>query len=604
MPSPNHKARRSGSLTLAGTGAAVRRGDLKISDPIPFEEGGLGFNSPTTVPPSSYLQPAGDAPWPRKSTLTQDVHVRHVSDVQPHMGVRASAGPSLFQSSMSSAPSKGSLNQKKPGGLRAAIRRMFSSKRHRSVPTNTSSFSYSDSGHLNSVIERQGRTRLDSTPPFSADYGKRGAALASHATNYQQAEVVDQNLPPPRRGRRNTLPSLVFGETDPGVVSAITDRALADPAAKDEQAKENTMSDRQFKRRSRSADALKDLIRQNAADERPSNQDRAGTIAFWRNSAIQNPVPVFSGQSIAVDPVHLQPSSSIGKSQQMTSAMSPMQTFDFGLGNSEKDDITLEQRLGTLEIKIFDFEFALAKLQGHNIPNPRLKPRPFSGGSIHDIFEQNETNLTLATDSSNSLSYHSPIGAPSPSPFLNSPGESPLLSTEGDEVFRPQRASKATTVTIRPANARRASPTHSRVSSRSSIHIPAHKFEALLDLVKEEKAARLKLEDQVRELQKEMEVLRTPVYATIRDAYPTPSPDSSQANPATPRMRPLHRTPPFSVGHPHIPEISRFSGTEDSDVEEDDGEDDEGYEDVYETPRQEQRNTFETARDSPRAVKV
>jgi chemotaxis protein histidine kinase CheA len=281
-----------------------------------------------------------------------------------------------------------------------------------------------------------------------------------------------------------------------------------------------------------------------------------------------------------------------------------MQTFDFGLGSPETDDISLEQRLGTLEIKIFDFEFALAKLQGHNIPNPRLNlrvnPRPFSRGSVHNIFQQNETNLTLTTESSNDFTYlsSSTSGGEPPLTFLSSPGESPLPSPDDDDLFRPQRASKATTATIRPATARRRSPVRSRDSSPSSIHIPAHKFEALLDLVKEEKVARLRLEEQVKELQQEMESLRTPIFATIREAYPTPSPESSQNHSGTPRVKTLHRTPPFQIDHPPPAEISRFSGTEDSDGEEG------GDEDVYETPKEEQRNTFETARSSPRVAKA
>ncbi|KIW62297.1 hypothetical protein PV04_10481 [Phialophora macrospora] len=602
MPSPNHKARQSGSLSLANTGAALRRGDLKISDPIPFDEDGIAFRGPNTVPPTSYLQHPNDAIWLRKSTPAQDVHVRHVSEGQPRLGMRASAGPSLLQSSMSSIPSKTSLNQKKPGGLRAAIKRMFSSKRHRSAPTDTSVFHYTESGHLNPVTEYHDRTRLEPAPPLGADFATRGAALTSHSTSYQQTGTVYGTLPPPpRRGRRNTLPSLVFSDKDSGVLPAINDWPSNHSVQTENRAKEDMVTERQFKRRSRSADALNELMRQGAV-ERPSNQDRAGTIAFWRHSAIQNPVPVYSGQSIVVDSAHSQlPSSSAGVSQHTASDASVMQTFDFGLGNPETDD-TLERRIGTLEIKIFDFEFALAKLQGHNIPNPRLNlklnSRPFSRGSVHNIFQQNETNLTLTTESSNDLTYQSSSGGEPPLTFLSSPGESPLPSPEDDDLFRPQRASKATTATIRPATARRRSPVRSRDSSPSSIHIPAHKFEALLDLVKEEKEARLRLEEQVKELQQEMESLRTPIFATIREAYPTPSPESSQTNQGTNRLKTLHRTAPFQLDHPPPAEISRFSGTEDSDGEE------AGDEDVYETPKEEQRNTFETARTSPRAAKA
>ncbi|OAP55428.1 hypothetical protein AYL99_10401 [Fonsecaea erecta] len=594
MPSPNHKAKGSGSLSLASTGAALRRGDLKISDPIPFDESGV-FSGTSTVPPTRY--PSGqrqqDTTWPRASTATQDAHVRHVSDVPPQPRARTSAGPSLIPSSMSSIPSKASLHQKRPSGLRATLKRMFSSKKHRSVPTDTSGFHYSDSGHLKPVTEQQPvRTRLDSSTTFGADTTSRGAALTSHSTTYPPFEPVHLSLPPPpRRGRRNTLPSLVFSDIQSSLVPAIADWPAPQSAGVEQRTKEDCVSDGQFKRRSRSADALSELLHQGTV-QRPSTRDRAGEIAYWRNSAIQNPVPVYSGQSISVDPTHvLGPESAIAGSEHDRSTVDPMQSFDFGLGSPERDEIGLEQRVNTLEIKLFDFEFALAKLQGNDLPNPRLNPRPFSRNSVRDLFQQSRTNLMLTSSSSSDLGYLS-SGGVQDFTFLSSPGESPVPSPGVDDMFNPQRASKATTATIRPATARRRSPRRSRGTSPSSIHIPSDKFEALLDMMKEERAARQKLEEQIHELQKEMDSLRVPIYATIREPYPTPSPESKQNLSGTPpRLKTLHRTHPFQLDHPLPQEISRFSGTEDSDAEE-------GFEDVYETPREEQRDTFETARDS------
>jgi chemotaxis protein histidine kinase CheA len=596
MPSPNQTSRRSGSMSLANTGAALRRGDLKISDPIPFDEGGMVFNGPSTVPPSSYHLQTNDATWPRKSASMHDAHGRHVSEVQD-FGVRASAGPSLLQSSMSSIPSKGSLNQRKQGGLRAALKRMFSSKKHRSVPTDSSGLHYSNSSQLRPVAENPVRKRLDSAPTLGGEFAARNAALTSHSHPYEQPESAYQTLPsPPRRGRRNTLPSLVFSDRDSGLVPTTTDWPSTYANLHEAKPKDDEISEHHFKRRSRSADALNEMVRQGAVD-RPSTQDRAGTIAFWRNSAVQNPIPIYSGQSITVDPAHVPASVDSGEGyRHPVSKASPMQTFDFGLGIPERDDPSLEQRLGTLEVKIFDFEFALAKLQGHNIPNPRFKAATLGRQPVHNVMPQNEANLSVTTSSTNDLTYLSASSEEQPLTFLSSPGESPLPSPEGDDMFRPQRASKATTATIRPASAHRKSPTSSRSSSPSSIHIPARKFEALLDLVKEEKVARLRLEEQVKALQKEMETLRFPVYATVQDAYPTPSPDSTQTTPSSSRTRTLHRTHGFAM-IPAPPEISRFSGTEDSD-----GEGDDGYDEVFETPKEEQRNTFETARASPRKL--
>ncbi|KAH0848801.1 hypothetical protein FOPE_03058 [Fonsecaea pedrosoi] len=598
MPSPNHKAKGSGSLSLASTGAALRRGELKISDPIPFDESGV-FSNTSTVPPARHLsvQRHNDTTWPRASTATQDTHVRHVSDLPPHTRSRTSAGPSLNQSSMSSIPSKASLNQKKPNGLRATLRRMFSSKKHRSVPTDTSGFHYNDTGHLKPVTEQPIRTRLESAPQLGSDTNLRGAALTSHSNPYPQVEAVHQSLPPPlRRGRRNTLPSLVFSDIQSILAPAVVDWPEPQPSSVEQRSKEDGVSDRQFKRRSRSADALSELVHQ-GSDKRPSTRDRAGEIAYWRNSAIQNPVPVYSGQSISVDPTHVLGSDNpMAESERGRSTVEPMQTFDFGLGSPERDEIGLEQRVNTLEIKLYDFEFALAKLQGNDLPNPRLNQKPFGQGTMPDTFFHNTTNLTLTSGSSNDLSYLS-SGEARDFTFLSSPGESPAPSPEVDDVFNPQRASRATTATIRPATARRRSPRRSRGNSPSSIHIPSEKFEALLEMMKEEKAARQKLEEQVSELQKEMDSMRTPVYATIREPYPTPSPDSKQNLSGTPtRMKTLHRTHPFQLDH--LPkEISRFSGTEDSDAEE-------GFEDVYETPREQQRDTFETARDSQQVAVI
>jgi chemotaxis protein histidine kinase CheA len=579
---------------MADTGAAVRRGELTISEPIPFSEDGATFTGPRTVPPGYPSTPqTTDATWPRNRTPTQDLHVRHVSELHPQLGARTSAGPSLLQSSMSSIPSKGSLAQKRPGGIRAALKRMFSSKKHRSVPTDPTNFKYQESGHLDSVQEHQVRMRLDSAPVLGANFATRNAALTSHTHDYHEAIVTEPELStPPRRGRRATLPSLVLTDTDIKILSATRDWPTIEkaPATSEPKPREDFVSDGQFKRRSRSADALNELVRQ-GMDDTVSTRDRAGEIAYWRNSAMQNPVPVYSGQSITVDPTHiLRPIPSAEMSSSKDDNRSPMQTFDFGLGSPSRDDMPLEQRVNTLEIKVFDFEFALAKLQGHDIPNPRYGRQPRSPGVQHF------PNPALKTDTHNHLSATSsqPGGT-----FLSSPGESPIPSPEEDDLkYRPERASKATTVTVRPTSRQQRALHRSRESSPSSIHIPVRKFEALLDLVNEEKAARLRLEEQVRELRSEVECLRMPIYATIKE--PTPSPEFSQNSPNTPRVRPLHRTQHFQLDHSMpTPEISRFSGTgtEDSDV-------DDGFDEVFETPKEEQMDTFATPRISPRSVRV
>lgn len=588
MPSPNHRARAS--LGAPATGAALRRGEVKISDPIPFDTNDY-YTTYNPVTPSKY--PSGlradDSTWPRKSSPGADFHYRHASTGNvPSSTARASVGPSLMPSSMSSVPSKASLNQRKQGGFRAALKRMFSSKKHRSVPSDVSDQRYfrGEPGYLNPVVEQHVVTRAESNPALKSS--AHSTTFGQNATHHHSPFLDDQNIElPPRRGRRNTLPSLVFSDRESGLVPALSEWSAGDSQQDKKWVKEDYVSDGQLKRRSRSADALNELLRQGGV-EPSSKRDRASEIAYWRNSAIQNPVPVFSGQTISVDPVHVpQTVASIDGSEPTSSVINPLQTFDFGLDGSDKYDTSIEQRVNTLEIKLFDFEYAIAKLQGNELQKPMLNSRQQQRGSIHNIFPDNTAYPTMTTASSSEFNFlSSPESTTHDVTFLSSPGESPPVSPDNDELFRPQRASKATTATIRPYTARRRSP------RSPSIHLSAERFERLMEIMREEQAARRKLEEQMTELRQEIEILRTPIFATIREAYPTPSPKSSHTN-ATPRS--LHRTAPFQS--PHSAEVSRFSGTEvDSDPEEGDG-----FEDVYETPH-ESRKTFETARGSPGEV--
>lgn len=593
MPSPNHRARAS--LGAPTTGAALRRGEVKISDPIPFDTTDY-YTAYNPATPSKY--PSGlrvdDSTWPRKSSPSTEFHYRHASTGNvPSATARASVGPSLMPSSMSSVPSKASLNQRKQSGFRAALKRMFSSKKHRSVPNDVSDPRYfrGEPGFLNPVMEQHVVTRAESNPALKS---------TSHSTTFgpnpihQYSEFLDEETMdlPPRRGRRNTLPSLVFSDRESGLIPAISEWSAGDSQPDKKWVKEDYVSDGQLKRRSRSADALNELLRQGGV-EPSSKRDRASEIAYWRNSAIQNPVPVFSGQTITVDPVHIpQTVGSINGSEPTSSVINPLQTFDFGLDGSDKYDISIEQRVNTLEIKLFDFEYAIAKLQGNELQKPMLNSRQQQRASIRNNFPNDNMYPTLTTASSSEFNFiSSPESTPRDVTFLASPGESPPVSPDHDELFRPQRASKATTATIRPYTARRRSP------RSPSIHLSAERFERLMDLMREEQAARRKLEEQMTELRQEVDILRTPVFATIREAYPTPSPKSSQTN-TTPRS--LHRAPPFRS--PDSAEISRFSGTEvDSDPDVGEGD---GFEDVYETPHDDSRKTFETARGSPGQVMV
>ena len=373
-------------------------------------------------------------------------------------------------------------------------------------------------------------------------------------------------LKSPRRPRRNTLPSVILTDHEAQTISAPTEDFHAG------QWRQREPTDAQLKRRSRSADALNDLVASYGL-----HHDSAGDLesqkAYWRTSIVANPPPVWHDNQ----QVEQQQDS---KQERDTLKLEPIQTFDFGLTKPEdREPISLEDRVNTLEIKLFDFEFAIAKLQGNDIPKPMLYPKPPKRRSIHELFPQSDSKSASAS----SLS-----GPYEPTSFLTSPDESPIPSTEQEETFRPDRSSKATT--IRPLTARRQSGRRSTAPSPSPARISPEQFDALMEMLKQEQSARKRLETQVADLQREVEALRMPVYAEIREiTYPTPSPESAHETPLGHRQ--LHRSPRF--GYEKTPqETSRFSMSElDTDTED-------GFQDVYETP-QENRFRFESRTGSP-----
>ena len=147
MPSTTHRPGQSIASPSRHDSkrAAIRRGDLKISEPIQLpREVNHGtsqqFPDGNQSKPTTGSTPQLEGTWPRK-TVSPGFHTRIKSngdnERQSQRGAshnaisRISAGPSVFNGSLANAPSKGSLSKQKDGGLKAKIRRMFGSKRLR-----------------------------------------------------------------------------------------------------------------------------------------------------------------------------------------------------------------------------------------------------------------------------------------------------------------------------------------------------------------------------------------------------------------------------------------------------------------------------------------
>lgn len=327
-------------------------------------------------------------------------------------------------------------------------------------------------------------------------------------------------------------------------------------------------------RRSKSAGALTDLVlppKTKVSDRR----DRSEEIAFWRNSVVNDPLPqmpsIESMSSLNSFKAQARPRKD--SSKQPRPSIEPVQDFDFGLngGTNNLGSGTLQDRVNTLEIKLFDFEYALAKLQGTDLEKPTLPKKTSPRRSVRSPIPESRASSSSTNDTS----------------CLSSPDEkwsSPMPRQQPQH--RQDRTSKATT--IKPVHTRRPS-SRSQVSS-PSIHITRSQYDALQALIEDEKAARHQLEMRMVTLQQQVESLKYPAHAYARAVqYPTPSPDSSQNPAMLTASGPLKRSPAMTP-EKNPDETSRFSMSE-TDPETETDTDDRTYTyksspEVFETPQE------------------
>lgn len=571
----------------ASTGLAIRRGEIKISEPIPSsyvhngaEMDAGAYEQPTPRVEGTWSRGRGaDAAHGKNDSLGQPAHISKFIE-------RTSLGPSLAISNMSSTPSRESATTpKKAAGLRASLKRMFSSRRDRNATTHSRSVHQSTPTRVRSMNAAQHLSEFHPSPLQHSTINPR--ALNSHAPSPhlrgESESALRQEPSLSRLGkRRNTEPGLLMAPHEEPAQAQPEEQRVPQEKRSSERPRTALRQDAptpiQLKRRSRSADALADLI-QLPPSKSSDRRDRAEEIAFWRNSIVVDPLPSLANteEQAVSKAARIGQRPSPGLTRPSRPSLEPVQSFDFGLHNraTSARGANLQERVNTLEVKLYDFEFALAKLQSVGVSGPSLPEKPFRCASLRDSFPE-LSDSSARESSSNDQSY------------LSTPSD-PWQPTAAREQLRVDRASKATT--IKPVH-RRMSSSKSYASSQSSIRFTREQYNTLCIRIQDEVAARQHLEMQIMNLQKEVDILKSPVYAYVRPAqYPTPSPDSACRDSPfnTPRM--LHRTPPLRPER-DLNETSRFSMTE----TEPDTETDDNYPEVYETP---QENTF---RFEPRRV--
>ena len=396
--------------------------------------------------------------------------------------------------------------------------------------------------------------------------------------------------PGPRHRRRNTLPSFTLSSHEAQSLAATLGEVGMRPSSKPPLHHSDGQLARNLKRRSRSADELRDEAHSHQMSPIQWRR-RSGEIQYWRSSVIENPLPEPSGmrreaynsleserpplRSVAPSPISLHRSAS----------RDSLKHFHFGpFASSGVHTATVEQRLTTLEVKFIDHEYAIAELQGCNFTRPGVSAKVPKRRSVQDIFPE-----------TNDQQPATPFGGHGRT-FLSSPADSPTPADDFDHSTRQHRASNAPT--LRPGTSIGPSPVVQSDLPPSSNLITTEQFVSLMALLATERAARRELEERVTELQAQVEELRNASYVPRRpSAYPTPSPESRHSTSAF-RGQPARRPPGFPRSRMGSDETSRFSVT---DADDSDAED--GFLDTYETPRetQESRFGFHSARGSPTA---
>jgi len=387
--------------------------------------------------------------------------------------------------------------------------------------------------------------------------------------------------------RRNTLPSIAVAPHE----AEMLDAALAGPnepsTGKEPGPSSGTPRPKAAKRRSRSADAFRDGLRDHQMSPIQWRR-RSDEIETWRTSVLADPA---GGRASPAPPNYTKPDPP-GEAGTRPSGEVPrtatresLKYFDFGsFGVAGANSASVEQRLTTLEVKVIDHEYAIAKLQGFEVAKPIISSGALQHRVMQDLFQD--------------VDLPRPLSQPRQS-LLSSPVDSLLLAENPEDPGRPNRSSAATT--IRPATAL-VQPTATAADQPLQKLVTAEQFDSLMALVASEQAARQALEAQVAQLQSELELLRgSQVVTSQPGAYPTPSPESRPSPVAlrgdldTPQEQQQQQQqqpepPEQEQQQHHLPrlrvpsdETSRFSLTSDEDDESDDG-----LFDVYETPQQSQ----------------
>ncbi|KAH8694890.1 hypothetical protein BGW36DRAFT_398251 [Talaromyces proteolyticus] len=377
-----------------------------------------------------------------------------------------------------------------------------------------------------------GHPRTNSSP--SAPNHKNSlvvSRLSSASSDNLAATNSDSRIeiPPQTVRRRATLPSLILSddghmkERTLSLISPVSTRPVSAMSVMsamipldektDNHGDAESFQSKKAHRRSRSADDLKKLVRHHRMSPiqwRRGNNEKNG----WRTSVLE-----LEGRNTADR--NLQQSSSnrsntptsrdkitpdIETSDPPSPNVPESAPFHFEnlIASMADPDASIEQRMTTMEVKIMDLEFAIAKIQGTDCD---AFPK-----TVNNTPEKAKVSDTTAEPSSAASETSSQSSA----------------SFGGD-------ARPISTATLRPSISfsQPPPPWYGGSSSSLNLHgISIEQYSALVTLVRREQTARKALENQVALLQEEMQSFRRSSGMPASPPgtlYPIPSPDSDDA---------------------------------------------------------------------------
>lgn len=323
------------------------------------------------------------------------------------------------------------------------------------------------------------------------------------------------------RRRRATLPSVIFSDDESRY--AVASNAISDPHEDrphmtDAELRRSLLQDR---RRSRSTDALRDM-----AVERPMS---AAALPTWTTSAPTSApdvrTPPIRGSSVS-DPsarpstgttvTSTTPASatpSLVESDEREEQMNLPPNISSLVHTMQQDtSLTVEQRLNTIEVKMIDLEFAIARMQSSSSssnenPHTERSSRQKQSPSTDSLTPNMRNKTSGATGSSERDDSPSPLAA------------IPTVRPTSTSTIRPDTMNSRT---LRPA------PSATSLSDFNGVSI--EQYSTLVTLLRREQTARRNLESQVAGLRDDLRhIQRAALHSMeIGTMYPIHSVDSQE----------------------------------------------------------------------------